>query len=59
MNGPITDHMRISDNFLVKPLNITRTLRFFWDLGLTLFDIPRDVAFAEFLYFCNILVFGR
>ena len=29
----------------------------FWDLGLTLFDIPKDVVFAEILVFGNIFGF--
>ena len=29
----------------------------FWDLGLTLFDIPKDVVFAEILVFSNIFGF--
>ena len=28
-----------------------------WDLGLTLFDIPKDVVFAEILILSNIFVF--
>ena len=37
--------------------SFTRTLLFFWDLGLTLFHIPKDVVFAEILVFCNIFGF--
>ena len=37
--------------------NFTRILWFFWDLGLTLFDIPKDVVFAEILVFRNIFGF--
>ena len=39
-----------------KLLNFTRILRFFWDLELILFDIPKDAVFAEMLVFSNILV---
>ena len=38
-------------------LNFTRILWFFWDLGLTLFDIPTDAAFAEILIFRKIFGF--
>ena len=38
-------------------LNFTRILWFFWDLGLTLFDIPTDAAFAEILIFSKIFGF--
>ena len=34
--------------------NFTRICWSFWDLGLTLFDIPKNVAFAEILFFSNI-----
>ena len=30
----------------------------FWDLGLTLFDVPKDVAFAEILVLRNIFGFS-
>ena len=33
--------------------NFTRMLWFFWDLGLTLFDNPKDLIFAEILVFSN------
>ena len=39
--------------------NFTRILWCFWDLEITLFYIPKDVAFAEFLFFSNILVFHQ
>ena len=56
--------MRIPDNPLTRPLggictqflskkmfllNFTRIMWFFWDLGLTLFDIAKDVVLPEIL----------
>ena len=38
-------------------LNFTRILWFSWDPGVMLFDIPKDVVFAEILGFSNIFVF--
>ena len=38
-------------------LNFTRILWFFWGLGLTLFDITKDTAFAKILVFSNIFDF--
>ena len=38
-------------------LNFTRILWFFWDLRLTLFDIPKDVVLAEILVLSNIFGF--
>ena len=37
--------------------NFTRILWFFWDVGLTLFDIPKDAVFAKILVFSNIYGF--
>ena len=37
-------------------LNFTR-IRFFWDLRLTLFDIPANAVFAEILFFSKIFGF--
>ena len=37
--------------------NFTRTLWFFWNLGLTLFDIPKDLVFVNILVFSNIFGF--
>ena len=37
--------------------NFTRILYFFWDLVLTLFDIPKDVVFSNILVFSNIFGF--
>ena len=37
--------------------NFTRILWFFWDLGLTLFDIPKDVVFVEIWLLATFLVF--
>ena len=68
MDGPIIGYVRISDNPLMWPqgpiykfgpkkclflLNFTRILWFFWDLGLTLFDIPKDAVFPEILVLSN------
>ena len=65
-------YVRISDNPLMWPkgpiykfgpkiclflLNFTRILWFFWDLGLTLFDISKDVVFPEILVLSNIFDF--
>ena len=72
MNGPIIGYVRISDNPLMWPkgviykfgprkclflLNFTRIMCFFWELGLTLFDIPKDVVFQKFLFLAIFLVF--
>ena len=72
MDGPIIGYVRISDNPLMWPqgpiykfgpkkclflLNFTRILWFFWDLGLTLFNIPKDVVFPEILVLSNIFGF--
>ena len=38
-------------------LNFTRILRFFWDLRLTLIDIPKDGVLTEILIFSNIFGF--
>ena len=72
MDGPIIGYVRISDNTLMCPqgptykfgakiclflLNFTRILLFFWDLGLTLFDIPKDAVFPEILVLSNIFGF--
>ena len=35
----------------------TRILQFFWDLGLTVFDISKDAVFGEILVFSNIFGF--
>ena len=37
--------------------NLTRILSFFWELTLTLFDIPKEVGFAKVLVFSNIFGF--
>ena len=37
--------------------NFTRILYFFWDLILTLLDIPKDVVFSNILVFSNIFGF--
>ena len=72
MDGPIIGYVRISDNPLMWPkgliykfgpkkclflLNFTRILGFSWDLGLILFDIPKDVVFPEILVLSNIFGF--
>ena len=45
-------------NFLgVFLLNFTRILWSSWDLGLMLFDIPKNVVFAEILVFSNVFGF--
>ena len=36
---------------------ILQELWFFWDLGLTLFDVPKDAVFAETLVFSSIFGF--
>ena len=38
-------------------LNFTKIIRFFLDLGLKLFDIPKDVVFPEMLVLSSILGF--
>ena len=43
--------------FFILLLNLTRTLWFFWDVRLTLFDILKDVVFVEILGFSNIFHF--
>ena len=72
MDGPIIGYVRISDNPLMWPqgpiykfgpkkclflLNFTRILWFSWELGLTLFDIPKDVVFPEIFVLNNIFGF--
>ena len=62
MDGPIIGYARVSDNLLMWPQgpiykfwpkkcfflpNFTRILWFFWDMGLTLFDIPKDAVFSR------------
>ena len=37
--------------------NLTIILSFFWELTLTLFDIPKEVGFAKVLVFSNIFGF--
>ena len=37
--------------------NLTRIPSFFWELTLTLFDIPKEVGFAKVLVFSNIFGF--
>ena len=73
MEGAIT-YVRISDNALAQPhggkldpiwvpnsflLNFTRILWLFWDLALTLFDIPNDVVLADILNSSKFLVFQQ
>ena len=36
-------------------INCIRVLWFIWDLGLVLFDSPKDVVFGKIFVFCNIL----
>ena len=72
MDGPIIGYVGIFDKPLMWPqtpiykfgpkkclffLNFTRILWFFWDLWLTLFDIPKDVVFPEILVLSNIFGF--
>ena len=38
-------------------INFTRIMWFFWDLGLTFFDIPKNVVFPEMLVLSNIFGF--
>ena len=38
-------------------LSLAKILWFLWDLGLTLFDIPKDAAFGEIVVLSNILGF--
>ena len=72
MDGPIIGYVRISDNPFMWPqepiykfgakkclffINFTRFARFFWDLGLIFFDIPKDVFFPEILVLSNIFGF--
>ena len=45
---------RLNGNFFL--LNFTR-IWFFWDLRLTLFDIPANAVFAEILFFSKIFGF--
>ena len=54
--GGIQTHFRPQENVSFL-FNFTRILSFFWDLGLALFDIPKDVVFAEILGFSNIFGF--
>ena len=37
--------------------NFTKILGFFWDVGYTVFDSLKDVAFAKILVFSNIFDF--
>ena len=68
MDGPIIGYVIISDNplmWLQGPIykfgakkclffiNFTRFVWFFWDLGLTFLDIPKDVFFPEILVLSN------
>ena len=46
-------------NLFLFLLNFTRTLWFFWDLALTLFDIAKEAVFAEILVLCKFLVFQK
>ena len=39
-------------------LKFTKILRFFWDVGVTLFDISKNAVFAEILVFRNIFGFS-
>ena len=43
--------------FVFFSLNFTRILRFFWDLRLTLIDIPKNGVLTEILIFSNIFGF--
>ena len=38
-------------------LNLAKILWFLWDMGLKLFDIPKDAAFGEIVVLSNILGF--
>ena len=71
MEGATIGCVRISDDALAQPHGgsldpnwapiffylILQELRFFWDLELTLFDIPKDAVFPEFLILSIFLVF--
>ena len=73
MDGPVTGYVRIFGNSLMGSqgviyiqfgpkkclllLKFTTILWFFWDLGLTLFNIPKDVLFLEILVLSNIFGF--
>ena len=73
MDGPIIGYVRISDNPLARSqgaiytqigpkkylllLNFTSIMWFFWNLGLALFDIAKDVVFPENLVISNIFGF--
>ena len=64
MEGATIGYVRISDDALAQPYGgsldpnwtpiffylILQELRFFWDLELTLFDIPKDAVFQNFLF---------
>ena len=64
MEGATIGYVRISDDALAQPHGgsldpnwapiffylILQELRFFWDLELTLFDIPKDAVFQNFLF---------
>ena len=39
-------------------LNFTRILSFFWDLGVLVFDVPKNIVFAEILVCGNIFGFS-
>ena len=71
MDGTIIGYVKISDNPLMLPkvplanlglkclllLNFTTIMWFFWDLGLRLFDIAKDIVFAAMLVLSSILGF--
>ena len=75
MEGAVIGYVRISDDTLAQShgnnldpiwtpnffflINFTRILWFFWDLALTLFDIPKDAVFAEILGLSKFLVFQQ
>ena len=73
-NDKYPNTLRISDNLLTLPhgpiykfgskkclflLNFTRVLWFLWDLGLTSFEISKDVVFPEFWFQAIFLVFWQ
>ena len=71
MEGATIGCVRISDDALAQPHGgsldpnwapnffylILQALQCFWDLELTLFNIPKDAVFPEFFYFKHIFGF--
>ena len=71
MDDPIISYVRISGNLWrgLRPqfipnlgpslfwLFLQELCDFFWDLGLMLFDIPKDICFLKFLVLSNIFGF--